>query len=55
MVELRILFVVLLCRGLARLDKKNDDRLTDYYLDFMAMCRKVCGRGMDGDVERGNC
>lgn len=43
----------LLNRRLARLDKKNDDRLTEYYKDFMAMCRRVCGRPLEEDSERG--
>ena len=40
-------------RRLARLDKKNDDRLTEYFKDFMAMCRRVCGRPLEEDSERG--
>ena len=38
-------------RRLARLDKKNDGRLTAYYKDFMAMCRTVCGRPLEEDRE----
>ena len=40
-------------RRLARLDKKNDERLTAYYIDFMAMCRRVCGKATDDDEGRG--
>ena len=39
-------------RRLARLDKKNDERLTAYYVDFVAMCRRVCGRLTEEDQER---
>jgi hypothetical protein len=47
------LIVLLLNRRLARLDKKNDDRLTLYYKDFIAMCRRVCGRPLEEDKDRG--
>ena len=40
-------------RRLARLDKKNDERLTAYYIDFMAMCRRVCGQATEEDAGRG--
>lgn len=40
-------------RRLARLDKKNDERLTQYYLDFMAMCRRVCGQATEEDAGKG--
>ena len=40
-------------RRLARLDKKNDERLTAYYIDFMAMCRRVCGQATEDDAGRG--
>lgn len=40
-------------RRQARLDKKNDERLTAYYIDFMAMCRRVCGQATEEDAGKG--
>ena len=40
-------------RRQARLDKKNDERLTAYYIDFMAMCRRVCGQATQEDAGKG--
>ncbi|XP_032220278.1 chromodomain-helicase-DNA-binding protein 8 isoform X2 [Nematostella vectensis] len=40
-------------RRQARLDKKNDERLEQYLHDFMAMCRRVCGRPRDDEGDRG--
>ena len=30
-------------RALSRLEKKFDDTLTEYYLAFSGMCKRVCG------------
>ena len=40
-------------RRQARLDKKNDERLTAYYIDFMAMCRRVGGQATEEDAGKG--
>jgi len=29
-------------KSIARFDKKTDNDLTDYYMSFRAMCKKVC-------------
>jgi hypothetical protein len=39
---------------MARLDKKNDDRLSQYFKEFLAMCKRVCGRATDEDIILGN-
>ena len=35
---------------MARLDKKNDDRLSQYFKEFLAMCKRVCGRATDEEI-----
>lgn len=35
---------------MAKLDKKQNGTLTAYYEEFMAMCRKVCGRSTEEDM-----
>lgn len=37
-------------RIMAKLDKKQNGTLTAYYEEFMAMCRKVCGRSTEEDM-----
>jgi len=41
-----------LFRQLAKLDKKQDETLTHYYEEFMAMCRKITGRASSDDLRR---
>ena len=38
---------------MARLDKKNDARLSSYFRDFLAMCKRVCGRPDDDEAIHG--
>lgn len=42
----------MLIRLQAKLEKKHDDRLTTYFEEFMAMCRKVCGKETEEDRRR---
>ena len=35
---------------MARLDKKNDGRLSLYFKEFLAMCKRVCGRATDEEI-----
>lgn len=37
---------------MAKLDKKYDETLTAYFDEFMAMCRKICGRATSEDLRR---
>ncbi len=39
---------------MARLDKKNDGRLSQYFKEFLAMCKRVCGRATDEEIILGN-
>ncbi len=36
-------------RQLARLDKKNDDVLTEYFVSFIAMCKRRAGRKLSSE------
>lgn len=36
-------------KSIARFDKKTDNDLTDYYMSFRAMCKKVCNAKMNED------
>eukprot|EP00794_Sanderia_malayensis_P019257 gene19257-21185_t len=38
-------------RKLAKLEKKDDDRITAYYEEFVAMCRRVCNKSTPEDIE----
>lgn len=38
-------------RALARLDRKYDDTLTEYFRAFYAMCKRVCGKPLAKDEE----
>ena len=38
---------------MARLDKKNDNRLSSYFREFLAMCKRVCGRATDEEIIQG--
>ncbi len=38
-------------RKLAKLDKKDDDRITAYFEEFTAMCRRVTGKSTPEDLE----
>lgn len=40
---------------MARLDKKNDDRLSAYFKEFIAMCKRVCGRATEEEIVQGIC
>lgn len=40
-------------KSIARFDKKTDNDLTDYYMSFRAMCKKVCNAKMNED--EGTC
>ena len=42
-----------LFRQMARLDKKNDARLSSYFKEFIAMCKRVCGRATDEEIVQG--
>ena len=39
---------------MARLDKKSDDRLSQYFKEYIAMCKRVCGRATDEEIILGN-
>ncbi|CAH1277583.1 CHD7 [Branchiostoma lanceolatum] len=39
-------------RSIARLDKKYDQNMTEYYLAFRSMCERVCGRRRKSDEEQ---
>ena len=38
-------------RKLAKLDKKDDERITAYFEEFSAMCRRVCNQSTPEDIE----
>jgi len=38
-------------RKLAKLDKKDDERITAYFEEFSAMCRRVCNQSTPEDLE----
>lgn len=48
-VWVKVLLKFMLIRLQAKLEKKHDDRLTTYFEEFMAMCRKVCGKETEED------
>lgn len=37
-------------KNLSKLDKKNDETLTEYYKNFIIMCKKQCGFKVDDDL-----
>ena len=51
-VWVKVLLNFMLIRLQAKLEKKHDDRLTTYFEEFMAMCRKVCGKETEEDRRR---
>lgn len=36
-------------KSIARFDKKTDNDLTDYYMSFRAMCKKLCSSKLNED------
>ena len=45
-------FILCSCfRKLAKLDKKDDERITAYFEEFSAMCRRVCNQSTPEDLE----
>ena len=45
-------FIIFSCfRKLAKLDKKDDERITAYFEEFSAMCRRVCNQSTPEDLE----
>ncbi|XP_067128566.1 LOW QUALITY PROTEIN: chromodomain-helicase-DNA-binding protein 7-like [Centruroides vittatus] len=38
-------------RAIARLDRKYDETLTEYFIAFYGMCKRVCGRKLTDDEE----
>ena len=40
-----VIIIVIMCRVLAKLEKKGNDRLSRYYEEFLDMCHIVCSKG----------